>query len=188
MARTRGKENNFKFSWVLHSKSFAQQSQGSMTIHITDTEALELIARKQIASLFRLNNLQSFLEIFTTSACSLTLYYVNIRNLRKHRDEFQLAIKSVLPITDAFVLTEINISNKSTDQSFLPGFKSIFYTRDKRRGAGIAVFFFKQELIFLHIQVAFWSSESIALRVLTPISDLCLLAFYRLPLKKFPNF
>lgn len=140
-----------------------------------------------MASFFRLNNLQSCLEIFTTSACSFTLFHVNIRSLRKHWNEFQLAINSVLPITDAFVLTEINISNESTDQFSLPGFKSIFYTRDKRRGGGIAVFL-KQDLIFSDIQVAFRSSESIALRILTPVSDLCLLAFYRPPSEKVSEF
>lgn len=43
MARTRGKEKNFKFIWVRHGKIFAKQSQGSTTLHITNTEALELI-------------------------------------------------------------------------------------------------------------------------------------------------
>lgn len=43
MARTRGKEKNFKFVWVRHGKIYAKQSQNSPLLRITDVGALDQI-------------------------------------------------------------------------------------------------------------------------------------------------
>lgn len=141
-----------------------------------------------MASCFPLKTLHSCLETFKPNAdTSFTLFHANIRSIRKHWGEFQLAINSVLSIGDVFVLTEINIHSEDVGQFYLPGFNNIFYTRDKKRGGGIAVFV-KNSLFFSEVQLSFRSCETIALRILTSAYDLLLLASYRPPSEKVSDF
>lgn len=132
-------------------------------------------------SFFQIKNLDSCNEIFKTRAGSIfTLFHVNIRSIRKHWCEFQLAIDSVRFIADVFVLTEINIHDEDVGQFSLPGFNSTFYTRDKKRGGGIAVFL-KDDLFFSEVKFSIRSCETISLRILTSVYNIYLLACYRPP-------
>lgn len=102
-----------------------------------------------MTNFFQLKNLQSCLESFITNAgTSFTLFHVNIRSIRKHWDEFQLVINPILSSADGFVLTEINIHNEDVCLFSLSGFKSTFFTRDKKCGGGIYSCFLKRRLIF----------------------------------------
>lgn len=141
-----------------------------------------------MATFFDFTDLHSCSKNFqSSSGSSFTLFNVNIRSLRKHWDEFRLAVDCVLPIADAFVLTEINIHNDEVDRFSLPGFNRFFYTRDKKRGGGIAVFL-KATAGYSEITTSFLSCESLALRVTTYVYDLYLLAFYRPPSESVPGF
>lgn len=132
-------------------------------------------------SFFQIKNLDSCKDVFKTRAGSIfTLLHVNIRSIRKHWCEFQLAIDSVRFIADVFVLTEINIHDEDVGQFSLPGFNSTFYTRDKKRGGGIAVFL-KDDLLFSEVKFSFRSCESVSLHILTSVYNIYLLAFYRPP-------
>ncbi|CAN7995577.1 unnamed protein product [Ixodes hexagonus] len=115
------------------------------------------------------------------------MFHVNIRSLRKHWDEFRLAVDSVPTTADVFILTEINIHSEDVGLFSLAGFKSVFYTRDKKRGGGIAIFL-KTALFYSEISLSFLSCESLALHVFTSAYDLYLLAFYRPPSENVPDF
>lgn len=126
---------------------------------------------------FQLKNLESCIETFKPTSChTFILFHLNIRSIRKHWDEFQLAIISILPIADIFVLTEINIHRDEVGKFTLPGFKRVFYTRENKRGGGIAIFI-KNKISFTELRLTFNSAESIVLHIITSAYDLYLLTF-----------
>lgn len=51
-----------------------------------------------------------------------TNIHVNIRNLRKHWDQFKVMVYRILSRIDAFVLTESNMSESLRDFFQLPGY------------------------------------------------------------------
>lgn len=106
--------------------------------------------------------------------------HVNIGSLRKHWDEFCVITSSTRPVTEVFVLTEINVTAEDLRRFTLPGYKVFSYTRQDRRGGGVAVFV-KDTLVVTEISVTFFQAEVIALRLNTPIFSLVLFAVYRPP-------
>lgn len=129
----------------------------------------------------RFSNILSLRNWFCSSTGrSLAVVHVNIRSLRKYWAEFQSVVNCLDSVVDVFVLTEINLSNISTEQFSLPGFVSHFYTRPNGRGGGIAVYV-RKEWGSLELNVSFSCAECLALRLYNGTTFLSLLAIYRPP-------
>lgn len=118
---------------------------------------------------------------FTTlKGNSIRLAHVNIRSIRKHWDQFCVLTSSLRSFFDAFILTEINVSSENFLGFCIPNFQAFSYTRQGRKGGGIAVFV-KDAWTVSQLPVCFTQAEVLALRLSGPDQSLVLLSVYRPP-------
>lgn len=66
--------------------------------------------------------------LFCDTNLSFMVLHVNIRSVRKYWDEFTVLAGNVDDLVDAFVLTELNVSNDEVGLFELSGHHSCFFT------------------------------------------------------------
>lgn len=127
------------------------------------------------------SDFSSFLStVAVADRMSFTALHVNIRSIRKYWDQFKITTLSVSTAVDAFILTEINISDAQKDQFSLPGFNNFFFTRECGRGGGVAVFL-KQAWSAVPMNISFPYAESVVLNIDHAGCSITLLSIYRPP-------
>lgn len=127
------------------------------------------------------SDFSSFLStVAVADRMSFTALHVNIRGIRKYWNQFKITTLSVSTAVDAFILTEINISDAQKDQFSLPGFNNFFFTRECGRGGGVAVFL-KQAWSAVPMNISFAYAESVVLNIDHAGCSITLLSIYRPP-------
>lgn len=116
----------------------------------------------------------------SNSGLDFTIVNINIRSMRKYRDEFKHIAESASGLVDGFVITEINIPESCVSLFTLPNYRSHFVTRPCRRGGGIAIFV-RDHFEVSYIAATFTHSESSAIRLANGVISMVLLAIYRPP-------
>lgn len=88
-----------------------------------------------------------FYDLNTLAASSFNkldfhMFYLNIRSIKKHFDEFKICLLSILEQVevDIFALTEVNIKEGDIFCYEIEGFKSFKKLRSNKRGGGIVLY------------------------------------------------
>lgn len=125
--------------------------------------------------------------LFCDTNLSFTVLHVNIRSVRKYWDEFTVLAGNVDDLVDAFVLTELNVSNDEVGLFELSGHHSFFYTRQSGRGGGIGVYI-KEKWSVSSLNISFLHAEVLALSIQSAVYSITLLAIYRPPSNSTARF
>ena len=111
---------------------------------------------------------------------TISIFYLNIRSLRKNFNSLLAEISQILDSIDILILVETNICDEEICLYSLPNFNGEFINRENRRGGGIAAFINKR-LNFETTTLNFNSFDSLKINLKLQDSTLPVVCLYRPP-------